>query len=125
MAFVDPRAAAWLGDCGDSMPSSTASEDTLEIGEADVSLVRLQNAVHSLLSGIGEDVCREGLRDTPKASFAEISPESDKIENVIQQLMHAILQRVAKAWIDATEGYRQSTHRYGACPSKADIAENN
>ena len=69
MAYVDPRAAAWLGDCGDSMPSSTASEDTLEIGEADVSLTRLQEAVRLLLGGIGEDISREGLRDTPKVGW--------------------------------------------------------
>ena len=66
MAFADPRAAAWLGDCGESMPSSAASEDTLEIGEADINLSRLQDAVHLILGGIGENVSREGLRDTPK-----------------------------------------------------------
>lgn len=73
MAFVDPRAAAWLGDCGDSMPSSAASEDTLEIGEADVSLTRLHDAVHVLLGGIGEDLSREGLRNTPKVRFVNLS----------------------------------------------------
>lgn len=66
MAFVDPRAAAFYGDCSDSMPSSAASEDTLEIAEADVNVGRIQDAIHLLLRGLGEDVNREGLRDTPK-----------------------------------------------------------
>lgn len=66
MAYVDARAALCYGDCGDSMPSSTASEDTLDINESDISIARLQDAVGTLLRGIGEDVEREGLRDTPK-----------------------------------------------------------
>ena len=68
MAYVDPRAATCYGDCSDSMPSSAASEDTLEINEADINVSRIQEAVHMLLRGVGEDISREGLRDTPKVS---------------------------------------------------------
>lgn len=66
MGLVDPRPTAFYGDCSDSMPSSAASEDTLEIAEAEISLGRLQDSVNLLLRGIGEDIDREGLRDTPK-----------------------------------------------------------
>jgi len=66
VSYVDPRAAVCYGDCSESMPSSAASEDTLDLPEADISSARLQNAVSVLLQGIGEDVEREGLRDTPR-----------------------------------------------------------
>lgn len=48
------------------MPSSAASEDTLETADAEINLARIQEAVHLLLRGIGEEVGREGLRETPK-----------------------------------------------------------
>lgn len=54
------------GDCSDSLPSSSASEDAIEMPEQYVSTERLQSAVSLLLEGLGEDVLREGLRDTPK-----------------------------------------------------------
>ncbi|EFJ46172.1 hypothetical protein VOLCADRAFT_62867 [Volvox carteri f. nagariensis] len=48
-------------------------------------LARMEQAVRTLLQGLGEDVDREGLRDTPK--------------------------RVAKALLDCTQGYHQDTSR--------------
>jgi len=69
MAYVDARAAICYGDCSESMPSSAASEDTLDIPESDISLARLQDAVSVLLQRIGEDTEREGLRDTPRVRF--------------------------------------------------------
>lgn len=78
MAYVDPRAAAFYGDCSDSMPSSAASEDTLELAETDINLNRIQDAVQLLLRGIGEDASREGLRDTPKVgSVAGLLADED------------------------------------------------
>lgn len=56
-----------------AMGASAVSTDEsgISTGTADVypeaDLQRLQNAVTVLLSGVGEDINREGLRDTPKA----------------------------------------------------------
>ncbi|KAL3161382.1 hypothetical protein ABBQ32_010273 [Trebouxia sp. C0010 RCD-2024] len=72
-----------MGASAVSTDDSGASVTTADIyPEAD--LLRLQNAVRVLLSGVGEDISREGLRDTPK--------------------------RVAKAWVDVSSGYRQDLH---------------
>ncbi|KXZ41850.1 hypothetical protein GPECTOR_262g668 [Gonium pectorale] len=46
-------------------------------------LARMEQAVRVLIQGLGEDIEREGLRDTPK--------------------------RVAKAWLDCTRGYNEHT----------------
>ena len=35
-------------------------------GERDARLLRMEAAVRTLITGIGEDLEREGLRDTPK-----------------------------------------------------------
>ena len=53
-------------DCLDTPPSSAASDDAEEICDADLSFTRLQGAVRLLIEGIGEDIDREGLKDTPK-----------------------------------------------------------
>lgn len=54
--------------------SATSTDDSaVSTGTADVypeaDLHRLQGAVRVLLSGVGEDFSREGLRDTPKVLF--------------------------------------------------------
>lgn len=72
-----------MGASAVSTDDSGASVTTADIyPEAD--LQRLQSAVRVLLSGVGEDISREGLQDTPK--------------------------RVAKAWVDVSTGYRQDLH---------------
>ena len=54
-----------MGASAVSTDDSGASVTTADIyPEAD--LLRLQSAVRVLLSGVGEDISREGLRDTPK-----------------------------------------------------------
>ena len=55
-------------DCLDTPPSSAASDDAEGICDADLSFTRLQGAVRLLLEGIGEDIDREGLRETPKVN---------------------------------------------------------
>lgn len=72
-----------MGASAISTDDSGASVTTADLyPEAD--LHRLQNAVRILLSGVGENISREGLQDTPK--------------------------RVAKAWVDVSSGYRQDLH---------------
>ncbi|KAA6420331.1 MAG: GTP cyclohydrolase I [Trebouxia sp. A1-2] len=72
-----------MGASAISTDDSGASVTTADLyPEAD--LHRLQNAVRVLLSGVGENISREGLQDTPK--------------------------RVAKAWVDVSSGYRQDLH---------------
>lgn len=59
-----------MGASAVSTDDSGASVTTADIyPEAD--LLRLQNAVRVLLSGVGEDISREGLRDTPKVQYSE------------------------------------------------------
>ena len=54
-----------MGASAVSTEDSGASVTTADIyPEAD--LQRLQSAVRVLLSGVGEDISREGLQDTPK-----------------------------------------------------------
>ena len=67
MDSIEPEADQ-DGDCLDTSPSSAASDDAEEICDADLSFTRLQRAVRLLLEGIGEDIDREGLRDTPKVN---------------------------------------------------------
>lgn len=74
-------------------------------------LARMQQCVHSLLSSIQEDPSRQGLLDTPKVSQCCVGI-------VVAPLMGVplpdhppfcalvCLQRVAKAMLDMTEGYR-------------------
>ena len=57
-----------MGASAVSTDDSGASVATADIyPEAD--LLRLQSAVRVLLSGVGEDISREGLRDTPKVQY--------------------------------------------------------
>ena len=57
-----------MGASAVSTDDSGASITTADIyPEAD--LHRLQSAVRVLLSGVGEDISREGLRDTPKVGY--------------------------------------------------------
>ncbi|KAK9842302.1 hypothetical protein WJX81_005403 [Elliptochloris bilobata] len=69
------------GSCLSSSSEVSAEDRISEVCE-EGSSERLQDAVRILIQGLGEDVKREGLRDTPK--------------------------RVAKAWLDASAGYHQS-----------------
>jgi GTP cyclohydrolase I len=55
----------------------------------------MQHAVRTLLLGIGEDLEREGLRDTPK--------------------------RVAKALLEVSRGYRMVHTRYEPCSFGSDL----
>lgn len=54
----------------------STDDSGISTGTADVypeaDLQRLQSAVRVLLSGIGEDINREGLRDTPKVCTSPI-----------------------------------------------------
>ena len=68
MVLHDSHHMSVSGDCGESEPSSAASEDVLDLQEAFVNTERLRDSVSLLLNGLGEDVSREGLRDTPKVS---------------------------------------------------------
>lgn len=72
MSLAACRDADLEADCSDTPPSSSASEDVVDIPEADISIPRLQSAVRLLLRGVGEDIDREGLRDTPKVRFRAI-----------------------------------------------------
>ncbi|KAK9829217.1 hypothetical protein WJX72_004538 [[Myrmecia] bisecta] len=78
---------AFWEEVGDPMVSSSVSldssapSDTLSEEGEGPSIARLQEAVQVLIEGVGEQLGREGLRDTPK--------------------------RVAKAWLDVSSGYRQ------------------
>lgn len=56
------------GDCSESVPSSAASEDAIDLPEPFVNSEQLRDSVTLLLKGIGEDISREGLKDTPKVS---------------------------------------------------------
>ena len=105
MAFVDPRAAVCYGDCADSMPSSAASEDTLDIPDADINIGRLQDAVNLLLRGIGEDVKREGLRDTPKVS-GSVAKQPQFLRMQSNELIIIVL-------------YCRGSQRLGSMPLKA------
>ena len=56
-------------------PSAVSTDDSgASISTADIypeaDLHRLQSAVRVLLSGVGEDISREGLQDTPKVAQA-------------------------------------------------------
>ncbi len=52
---------------GSAVSSGTdLSVDVLSEPGTDVDLYKLQQAVQTLIAGIGEDIKREGLRDTPK-----------------------------------------------------------
>lgn len=104
-----------MGASAVSTDDSGASVTTADIyPEAD--LQRLQSAVRVLLSGLGEDISREGLQDTPKV------PSRRSIELLVAsrstcQTRESLcaLQRVAKAWVDVSSGYRQDLHRLEAC----------
>ena len=54
-----------MGASAVSTDDSGASITTADI-YPDPDLLRLQSAVRVLLSGVGEDISREGLQDTPK-----------------------------------------------------------
>lgn len=96
----------------------------------------MQAAVHQLLVGVGEDPEREGLVDTPRvrrpgrlplASSAlpplaaasrccrpvslAVSRRCCAISLAVSLLLLPMLQRVAKAWLDMTRGYRQECKR--------------
>ena len=129
------------GDAGAAPPATPAA------GRAP-SLARMCAAVEALIVGVGEDVSREGLFDTPKvrgrgrerereqqragvrtgvrepAPRATPSTESERPPRTPAPPIHALppsppphpsppplLQRVAKAWIDATVGLRQDAKR--------------
>ncbi len=77
-------------------------------------LESLQDAVRSIIVGIGEDVTREGLRDTPKVGHVRESVPGFCLKRVGLYFTYVLLnflQRVAKAWLDASWGYRQTARR--------------
>lgn len=98
-----------MGASAVSTDDSGASVTTADIyPEAD--LLRLQSAVTVLLSGVGEDISREGLRDTPKVQCYRCWSCTYRAHvSMLQSL--PLLQRVAKAWVDVSSGYRQDLHR--------------
>lgn len=56
---------------GSAISSGTdISADAIEGCDPAVNLERLQDAVQALIAGVGEDVNRDGLRDTPKVRAA-------------------------------------------------------
>ena len=66
-----------MGASAVSTDDSGISTNTADVyPEAD--LERLQSAVRVLLSGVGEDITREGLRDTPKVQQQSVSQASQK-----------------------------------------------
>ena len=76
---------------------------------------RLKACVSVLISGIGEDGQREGLRDTPEVGLAA-TPAADCAMpalglTVTPAAMGAAAQRVARAWLDMTAGYQQDPAR--------------
>jgi GTP cyclohydrolase I len=73
-------------------------------------LDRMQGAVRSLLLGIGEDVQRQGLLDTPKVS-GRFGGTLQNVARIVANLAYCCTQRVAKAMIAMTEGYRQESGR--------------
>ena len=101
-----------MGASAVSTEDSGASITTADIyPEAD--LLRLQSAVRVLLSGVGEDISREGLRDTPKVSSDSSNPTTARTAATYFAYLSLvfILQRVAKAWVDVSSGYKQDLHR--------------
>ncbi len=98
-----------MGASAISTDDSGASVTTADIyPEAD--LHRLQSAVRVLLSGVGEDISREGLQDTPKVR-RNLSTSTLLFCRATHALTYVALQRVAKAWVDVSSGYRQDLHR--------------
>ena len=66
-----------MGASAVSTDDSGISTNTADVyPEAD--LERLQSAVRVLLSGVGEDISREGLRDTPKVQQCSDSKASQQ-----------------------------------------------
>ena len=93
-------------------------------------LAHMASAVHQLLVGVGEDPAREGLVDTPRVSCCSVAaarrvllggrwhrrrpppPASRRLPADPPRLSLSLcLQRVAKAWLDMTRGYRQECKR--------------
>ena len=60
-----PASAMGAGSCLSSSSEVSAEDRISEVCE-EGSSERLQDAVRVLIQGLGEDVAREGLRDTPK-----------------------------------------------------------
>ena len=99
-----------MGASAISTDDSAASVTTADLyPEAD--LHRLQNAVSVLLSGVGEDISREGLQDTPKVRSMMAACLHHSWSYVARLHTNTALQRVAKAWVDVSSGYRQDLHR--------------
>ena len=109
---------------GSAVSSGTdLSADVYEPGTDDLleTQAKLQVAVQTLIAGIGEDLQRDGLRDTPKVGADCIvgrvpilgkpysSPQSRDILST--------MQRVAKAWLDASSGYRKTAKRWNLAPA--------
>ena len=61
------RLSMGAGSCLSSSSEMSAEDRISEVCD-DGSTERLQEAVRILIQGLGEDVSREGLRDTPKVS---------------------------------------------------------
>jgi GTP cyclohydrolase I len=82
-------------------------------------LARMEAAVQQLLLGVGEDPSREGLVDTPRVSARSVQLAAAAARLAVAAALcvaHVVsvpprslprLQRVAKAWLDMTRGYRQ------------------
>ena len=116
LSFLHVNCLSLMG--GSAVSSGTdLSADVYEPGTDDLleTQAKLQVAVQTLIAGIGEDLQRDGLRDTPKVGAGCIvgrapilgkpykSPQSRDILSTVQ--------RVAKAWLDASSGYRKTAKR--------------
>jgi GTP cyclohydrolase I len=49
----------------------------MEAAVADTKIAAMRDAVRCILSALGEDVNREGLRDTPKVEVVEFNPHDN------------------------------------------------
>jgi GTP cyclohydrolase I len=80
------------------------------------SLAPLCSCVRTLIDGLGEDGAREGLVDTPKVRGQRIGQRAGRARHRAETLTphlhtHSTTQRVAKAWLDMTAGYKADIDR--------------
>lgn len=81
-------------------------------------LQRMGECVRVLLMGLGEDISREGLRDTPQVRRLSLTAalHANTARQTIHSNLECALQRVAKALLDMTAGYREDPARC-VCPA--------
>ncbi len=83
--------------------------------------MRMEAAVRTLITGIGEDLEREGLRDTPKVrpSLRPAAAAQRPRRRASGLTAASTAQRVAQAFVEMSLGYRQDVARWGAARHRA------